>query len=218
MTRAIWLSAVLSLVATWAMFRAPTGQADPVGTVLRTFALTALFALLGRLVGSAKNRRPPSPQADRVVITILATVAVQVAAAWLAPGPLWVAAVWYLALFAAGVLFNRWCEAPARYAVLAAIFIVCATSVILMALSAARPLEEGELTSTALLRALWPNVTGIAAHPADAAWMWLAWRVTDRLRPKEARKIKSIWRIPSRRPQPKRSSVRKAAKPPRSKA
>ena len=116
MTRAIWICAVLSLVATWAMFRAPTGQADLVGTALRTVAVTALFALLGRLVGTAKNRRPPSPQADRVVITILATVAVQVLAAWLAPGPSWVAAVWYLALFAAGMLFNRWCEAPARYA------------------------------------------------------------------------------------------------------
>lgn len=218
MTRAIWISAVLCIVATWAMFRAPTGQADPVGTVLRTAAVTTLFALLGRLVGVAKNRRPPSPQADRVVITILATVAVQVTATWLAPGPLWVAAVWYLALFAAGMLFNRWCEAPARYAVLAAIFTVCATSVILMALSAARPLEEGELMSTALLRALWPNVTRIAAHPADAAWMWLAWRVADRLRPKEARKVKSIWRIPARRPQPRRSSTRRPATPPRSRA
>ena len=218
MTRAIWICAVLSLVATWAMFRAPTGQADLVGTALRTVAVTALFALLGRLVGTAKNRRPPSPQADRVVITILATVAVQVLAAWLAPGPSWVAAVWYLALFAAGMLFNRWCEAPARYAVLAAIFTVLATSVILMALSAARPLEEGELMSTALHRALWPNVTRVAAHPADAAWMWLAWRVTDRLRPKEARKIKSIWRIPSRRPQSKRHSTRRPVKPPRFRA
>lgn len=218
MTRAIWISAVLSLVATWAMYRAPAGQAHPVGTILSTVAVTALFVLLGRLVGTAKNRRPPSPQPHRVVITILATVTVEVAATWLVPGPLWVAALWYLALFASGMLFNHWCEAPARYAVLAAIFTVCATSVILMALFAARPLEEGELTNTALLLALWPNVTRIAAQPADAAWMWLAWRVTDRLRPKEARKVKSIWRIPARRPQPKRPSARRPAKPPRSRA
>lgn len=215
MTRAIWISAVLSLVALWAMFRAPADQADPVGTALKTAALSALFALIGRFVGVAKNRRPPAPLADRVVITILATVAVEVAAAWFAPGPLSAATAWYLTLFAAGLLFNRWCEAPARYAVLAAIFTVCATSVILMALSAARPLKEGELTSTALLLALWPNVTRIAAHPADAAWMWLAWRVTDRLRPKEARKVKSIWRIPARRPQSKRSAARRPVTPSR---
>lgn len=218
MTRAIWISAVLSLVATWALFRAPAGQTDPVGTALRTVAVTAMFALLGRFVGTAKNRRPPSPLADRVVVTILATVAVEVAAAWLAPGLVSAALVWYLALFASGMLFNHWCQAPARYAVLAAIFTVCATSVIVMALSAARPLEEGELTNTALLLSLWPNLTRIAAHPADAAWMWLAWRVTDRLRPKEARKVKSIWRIPARRPQPKRSSARRPATPPRSRA
>lgn len=215
MTRAIWISAVLSLAALSAMFRAPAGLTDPVGTGLRTAAATALFVLLGRFVGTAKNRRPPSPVATRVVITILATVAVEVAATWFAPGPYSAASAWYLALFAAGMLFNHWCQAPARYAVLAAIFTVGATSVILMALSAARPLEEGELTNTAMLLALWPNVTRIAAHPADAAWMWLAWRATDRLRPKEARKVKSIWRIPARRPQPKRSAARRPLRPSR---
>lgn len=217
MMRAIWISATVSLVAIYAMFRAPAGETDPVGALLRTAGGTVLLALLGRLVGTAKNRRPPSPVAARVVVTILATVAVLVAATWLAPGR-WSAAIgWYLALFAAGMLFNHWCQAPARYAVLAAVFTVVAVSVVLMALMAARPLEEGELTNTALLLALWPNVTRIASHPADAAWMWLAWRVTDRLRPKEARKARSIWRIPTRRPQPRRPG-RRPTKPPRSRA
>ena len=40
--------------------------------------------------------------------------------------------MWYVALFAAGALLNRWCDAPERFAVLVAAFVVVSSSLILM--------------------------------------------------------------------------------------
>jgi len=69
-----------------------------------------------------------------------------------------------------------------------ATFTVVAAALILMALSAARPIAQSDLASNTVLVALWPNVARIAGHPGDAAWTWLAWRVADRLRTPEARR------------------------------
>jgi hypothetical protein len=190
MLRALWISAGVVLLATFAMFKAPPGQTDPLGTLFRTALATGLLIFLGRLAGTAIHRRPPSPLAARVVTLIFVSVALEVAATWFAPTWSVAFGVWYATLFAAGVLLNRWCAAPERYAILVGTFTVVAASLILMALSAASPVAQTDLVSRTVLVALWPNVTRIAGHPADAAWMWLAWRVADRLRPPEARRPK----------------------------
>ena len=200
MIRALWISAGIVLVAIFAMFKAPPGQTDPVGTLLRTALATGLLVFLGRLVGVASHRRPPSPLATRVVIVIFLTVALEVGAIGFSPNWSVALAVWYLSLFAAGVLLNRWCEAPERYAVLVATFVVVASSVVLMVISAASPSGQTDLASNAVLVSLWPNVTRIAGHPGDAAWTWLSWRVADRLRRPEARRPKTFSRVAAKPP------------------
>lgn len=198
MIKALWVSACVVLLATAAMFKAPTGQADPLGTLLRTALSASVLVFAGRLVGTAAHRRPPSALAARVVILIFVTVAVEVAAIGFSPNWSIAFAVWYAALFAAGALLNRWCDAPERYAVLVATFIVVATSLILMVIAAVTPRAQTDLTSTAVLVSLWPNLTRIAGHPVEAAWTWLAWRLVDRLRRPEARRPKAIARPPAR--------------------
>jgi hypothetical protein len=140
------------------------------------------------------------------VVTIFATIAIEVVAIGFSPNWSIALAVWYLTLFAAGVALNRWCDAPERYAVLVATFCVVATSLILMVLAAAGSNAQAEIRSNAVLVALWPNVARIAGHPGDAAWTWLAWRVADRLRPAEARRPKApgVSRAVSKRIPPKR--------------
>lgn len=192
MIRALWVSGGVVLVALFAMSKAPSGQADPLGTLFRTALAVALLVFLGRLVGTAEHRRPPRALAPRVVILIFVTVAIEVAAMGFSPNWSIALAVWYLALFATGVLMNRWCDAPERYTVLAAAFIVVASALILMVVAAVSPTAQTDPTSRAVLVSLWPNVARIAGHPAEAAWTWLAWRLADRLRPKEARRKKLV--------------------------
>jgi len=199
MIRALWISAAIVLAAAIAMGNAPFGQADTLGTLFRTAIATAVLVFVGRFVGTAAHRRPPHALPVRVVVLIFVTVAIEVAAIGFSPNWSIALAVWYLALFAAGVLLNRWCDAPERYAVLVATFIVVVSSLILMVIAAATPRAPTDLTSNAVLVSLWPNVARIAGHPAEAAWTWLAWRVSDRLRPAEARRPKALSR-PAPRP------------------
>ena len=204
MIRALWVSASVVLLATAALFQAPPGQADPVGTLFRTALAAGVLVFLGRLAGTAAHRRPPHALAARVVVLIFVTVAVEVLAIGFSPNWSVALAVWYLALFAAGALLNRWCDAPERYAVLVAVFIVVASSLILMVIAAASPRAPADLTSSAVLVSLWPNVARIAGHPVEAAWTWLAWRVLDRLRPAEARRPKTFARAAAKPPQPRK--------------
>ena len=67
MNKALWISGGVSLAALIAMFNAPAGRADPLGTALRTIVVTVILAFLGRLVGSAAHRRPPRPSPGLVV-------------------------------------------------------------------------------------------------------------------------------------------------------
>jgi hypothetical protein len=198
MMRALWISAGIVLAAAFAMFKAPPGQADPAGTLFRTALATALLVFLGRLVGTAGHRRPPHPLPGRVVILIFVTVAIEVAAIGFSPNWSTALAAWYAALLAAGALLNRWCDAPERYAVLVAVFIVVVSSLVLMVISALSPRGQTDLASNAVLVSLWPNVARIAGHPAEAAWTWLAWRVADRLRAPEARRPKAFSRVPAK--------------------
>jgi hypothetical protein len=191
MIKALWISGGVVLIALVALFMAPAGQAEPFGTLLRTALATGLLVFLGRVLGPSQRRRPPSPMATRVLLTIFATVATLVLAVGFSPNWSVAIAVWYLALFGAGLLLNVWCDAPERYAVLVATFCVVASSLILMVIAAASSSGQVDTRSNAVLVALWPNVTRIAGHPADAAWMWLAWRVADRFRPAEARRPKA---------------------------
>jgi MFS family permease len=203
MIRALWVSASVVLLATAALFQAPPGQADPVGTLVRTALAAGVLVFLGRLVGTAAHRRPPRALATRVVVLIFVTVAIEVLAIGFSPNWSVALAVWYLALFAAGALLNRWCDAPERYAVLVAAFIVVSSSLILMVIAAATPRAPADLTSSAVLVSLWPNVARIAGHPVEAAWTWLAWRVLDRLRRPEARP-KTFARAAAKPPQPRK--------------
>jgi MFS family permease len=204
MIRALWVSASVVLLATVALFQAPPGQADPVGTLFRTALAAGVLVFLGRLVGTAAHRRPPRALATRVVVLIFVTVAIEVLAIGFSPNWSVALAVWYLALFAAGALLNRWCDAPERYAVLVAAFIVVSSSLILMVIAAASPRAPADLTSSAVLVSLWPNVARIAGHPVEAAWTWLAWRVLDRLRRPEARRPKTFARAAAKPPQPRK--------------
>ena len=187
MIKALWVSGIVMLLAVTALFKAPAGQADPFGTLLRTALATGVIIFLGQLVGTAAHRRPPHVIATRVVILIFIIVPVEVLAIGFSPNWSVALAVWYLALAAAGVLMNRWCDAPERYTIMVATFIVVASSVILMVIAALTPRAPSDLTSNAVLVSLWPNVTRIAGHPVEAAWTWLAWRAVDRLRPPERR-------------------------------
>jgi hypothetical protein len=165
---------------------------------------TALLVFLGRVVGTASHRRPPNPLAARVVSVLFVTIAVEVAAMGFSPNWSVALSAWYLALALTGVLLNRWCEAPERYAVFVATFVVVVTSLILMVISAASPMAPADLTSKSVLVSLWPNVTRIASHPGDAAWTWLAWRLADRLRTPEARRPKARGQLAVKIPKPKR--------------
>ena len=196
MIKALWVSACVVLLATAAMFKAPPGQADPLGTLLRTALAAGVLVFAGRLVGTAAHRRPPRAVAARVVILIFVAVAVEVVAIGFSPSWSIAFAVWYAALFAAGALLNRWCDAPERYTILVAAFIVVASSLILMVIAAVSPAAQTDTMSKAVLVSLWPNVARIAGHPAEAAWTWLAWRLADRLRPKEAKRKKLVPRAP----------------------
>jgi len=135
-----------------------------------------------------------------VVILIFVAVAIQVAAIGFSPNWSIAFAIWYAAFFAVGALLNRWCDAPDRYAVLVATFIVVASSLILMVIAAATPRASTDLTSNAVLVSLWPNVARIAGHPVEAAWTWAAWRVADRLRAPEARRPKAFSRPAAKAP------------------
>lgn len=187
MMKALGISGGVALIAFFALFSAPPGQAAPLGTLLRTALATGMLVFLGRVVGTASYRRPPHAVAQRVLITIFVTVTLEVIAIWASPNWSVALAVWYLTLFGTGVLLNRWCDAPERYVVLVAAFCVVTASLILMVLSAASPSAQNDLGSNAVLVSLWPNVSKIAAHPGDAAWTWLAWRIADRLRKPEMR-------------------------------
>lgn len=213
MITALWTSAGVVLVAVFAMFRAPAGQADPVGTLLRTAGAGALLLFMGRWVGKAGRRRPPNPAAVRVMVLLFVIVAIGVTADRFSPKWSVALAVWYVTLFATGVLLNRWCEAPERYAVLVATFSVVVTSLVLMTLSAASLPAQSDLASNTALVAMWPNVTRIAGHPGDAAWTWLAWRVADRLRPPEPRRLRPTSRVAARPLRPSRPSARQKHSP-----
>jgi len=204
MIKALSVSAVVAVLALLAMFAAPPGQADPLATLFRTALAAGMLVFLGQLVGTAIYRRPPHALAPRVVTLIFGTVIVEVLAIGFSPTWSVALAVWYLALFGAGALLNRWCDAPERYAVFVATFIVVASSLILMVIAAVSPRTTTDLNSNAVLVSLWPNVTRIAGHPAEAAWTWVAWRVLDRLRPPE-RRPKTADRVQTRLlPQPKK--------------
>lgn len=196
MIRALWVSGGVVLVALIAMFQAPPGQADPLGTLFRTVLSAGVLIFLGRLAGTAEHRRPPRALAVRVVVLIFVAVIIEVLALGFSPNWSIALAVWYLTLFAVGVLMNRWCDAPERYTILVAAFIVVASSLILMVIAAVSPAAQTDTMSKAVLVSLWPNVARIAGHPAEAAWTWLAWRLADRLRPKEAKRKKLVPRAP----------------------
>ncbi len=196
MIRALWVSGGVVLVALIAMFQAPPGQADPLGTLFRTVLSAGVLIFLGRLAGTAEHRRPPRALAVRVVVLIFVAVIIEVLALGFSPNWSIALAVWYLTLFGVGVLMNRWCDAPERYTILVAAFIVVASSLILMVIAAVSPAAQTDTMSKAVLVSLWPNVARIAGHPAEAAWTWLAWRLADRLRPKEAKRKKLVPRAP----------------------
>ena len=196
MVRALWVSGGVVLVALIAMFQAPPGQADPLGTLFRTVLSAGVLIFLGRLAGTAEHRRPPRALAVRVVVLIFVAVIIEVLALGFSPNWSIALAVWYPTLFAVGVLMNRWCDAPERYTILVAAFIVVASSLILMVIAAVSPAAQTDTMSKAVLVSLWPNVARIAGHPAEAAWTWLAWRLADRLRPKEAKRKKLVPRAP----------------------
>lgn len=196
MIRALWVSGGVVLVALIAMFQAPPGQADPLGTLFRTVLSAGVLIFLGRLAGTAEHRRPPRALAVRVVVLIFVAVIIEVLALGFSLNWSIALAVWYLTLFAVGVLMNRWCDAPERYTILVAAFIVVASSLILMVIAAVSPAAQTDTMSKAVLVSLWPNVARIAGHPAEAAWTWLAWRLADRLRPKEAKRKKLVPRAP----------------------
>lgn len=201
MIRAIWICAGIVLAAAFAMLQAPSGQADVFGTLFRTVLATAVLVFVGRLVGTAAHRRPPHALPSRVIILIFVTVAIEVGAMGFSPNWATAIAIWYAALLSVGALLNRWCDAPERYAVLVAAFIVVASSLVLMVIAAATPRAQADLTSSAVLVSLWPNVARIAGHPVEAAWTWLAWRAVDRLRPAEARRPKAFSRSAMKPPQ-----------------
>ena len=196
MIRALWVSGGVVLVALIAMFQAPPGQADPLGTLFRTVLSAGVLIFLGRLAGTAEHRRPPRALAVRVVVLIFVAVIIEVLALGFSLNWSIALAVWYLTLFGVGVLMNRWCDAPERYTILVAAFIVVASSLILMVIAAVSPAAQTDTMSKAVLVSLWPNVARIAGHPAEAAWTWLAWRLADRLRPKEAKRKKLVPRAP----------------------
>ena len=196
MIRALWVSGGVVLVALIAMFQAPPGQADPLGTLFRTVLSAGVLIFLGRLAGTAEHRRPPRALAVRVVVLIFVAVIIEVLALGFSPNWSIALAVWYRTLFGVGVLMNRWCDAPERYTILVAAFIVVASSLILMVIAAVSPAAQTDTMSKAVLVSLWPNVARIAGHPAEAAWTWLAWRLADRLRPKEAKRKKLVPRAP----------------------
>ena len=196
MIRALWVSGGVVLVALIAMFQAPPGQADPLGTLFRTVLSAGVLIFLGRLAGTAEHGRPPRALAVRVVVLIFVAVIIEVLALGFSPNWSIALAVWYLTLFGVGVLMNRWCDAPERYTILVAAFIVVASSLILMVIAAVSPAAQTDTMSKAVLVSLWPNVARIAGHPAEAAWTWLAWRLADRLRPKEAKRKKLVPRAP----------------------
>jgi hypothetical protein len=205
MIKALSVSAGVAVLALLALFAAPPGQAEPFGTLFRTALAVSVLGSFGwYVVGAAVYRRPPHALAPRVMILIFGAVIVEVLAIGFSPSWSVAIAVWYLALFGVGALLNRWCEAPERYAIFVATFIVVATSLILMVIAAVSPRTQADLASNAVLVSLWPNVTRIAGHPAEAAWTWLAWRLLDRLRPPE-RRPKTAGRVQTRiLPQPKK--------------
>ena len=198
---ALWISGGVVLIAVVALFFAPPGQADILGTLFRTGVGTALLVFLGRLVGGAIHRKPPNPLARNVVVTIFATVVLEVLVLRFSPNWTVALALWYIILAGTGAALNRWCDAPERYAVMVATFCVVVTSLILMVIAAASTDVQANIRSNAVLVALWPNVTRIAGHPADAAWTWLAWRVADRLRTPEPRRKRAM-ATPTARPMP----------------
>jgi hypothetical protein len=198
MIKALAVSGGLAAAAFLALFAAPAGQATPFFTLFGTALAFSLFAALGHyVVGAAAYRRPPHALAPRVMVVIFGAVIVEVLAIGFSPNWSIAIAVWYLALFGVGALLNRWCDAPERYAVFVAAFIVAASSIILMVIAALSPRTQADLNSNAVLVSLWPNVSRIAGNPADAAWTWLAWRVLDRLRPPEKR-AKAAGRVETR--------------------
>ncbi len=192
MVKALSVSVGVALAALGSLFVAPAGNVTPFGTLLRTVLAVAFLVFLGRVVGVAGRRKPPAANGRNVVITMFATVGILVASSVFSPSWSVALLVWFLALFGAGVLLNRWGNAPERYAVYVAAFCVVSTSLILMTIAAAsQPTAENVVRSNTVLVAFWPNVSRIASHPGDAAWMWLAWRVADRLRPREAKRRKA---------------------------
>ncbi|MEO8362048.1 MAG: hypothetical protein ABI672_18605 [Vicinamibacteria bacterium] len=194
MNKALAASGGLALVAFVALFQAPAapaGLADPLGTLLRTALTTAMLVLLGRLVGTAAHRKPARPMATRVVVAIVLTVAIEVTAIWASPNWSVALAVWYFTLFVLGVALNLWCDAPERYPVLVAAFVVFLSSLILIALAAASPMLALDMAASTASLSIWRNVTRMAGHPSDAAWVWLAWRIADRLRAPEAKRPKA---------------------------
>ena len=69
-----------------------------------------------------------------------------------------------------------------------AAFVVFLSSVILSVISAAT--SQRDLGADTAVIELWRNVAKVAALPGDAAWMWVAWRLADRLRAPEPRRKK----------------------------
>lgn len=191
MNKALAVSGSLAFVAFVALFKAPAGLADPFGTLLRTALATAMLVFLGRLVGTATRRKPARARATRVVIAIVMTVVIEVTAIWAAPNWSVALGVWYLTLFAIGLALNLWCDAPERYPVLVAAFVVFLSSLILIALAAASPMVAPYMAASVASLSIWRNVTRMAGHPSDAAWVWLAWRIADRLRAPEAKRPKA---------------------------
>lgn len=203
MMKVLWISAGVVAAALVAMLWAPAGQGDPFGTLFRAGLAAALLVFLGRFAGAAVHRRPPRPLFPRVAITAVVLVVVEVVAVWFSPSLAIDLAVWYVALFATGLLLNRWCDAPDRYAVAMATFSVALSSVILMTLSLAST-RQPDLAANTTLLTVWKHVARIAGIPTDAAWTWLAWRVADRFRPAEANRPKVGARVVAKPVPPKR--------------
>ena len=187
MNRAIATGLGLSAAGLMALLFAPAGQATVPGVLLRTAGATAILILFIRIVGVAAHRRPPQPAISGAIALGALTTAIIVAATSFL-GPASGAACWFGALFAAGVLLNRVCDVAERHAIVFATVCVTAASIANVAVYQIAAISGRDASAIEGVTALWRNVARLASQPVDAAWVWLAWRVADRLRTPEARR------------------------------
>ena len=191
------MSLALTGVATVALMFAPADQPSPFGTLFRTAAATAILIAFGYLAGYAAHRRPPRPEFMRTVTLGAVTIAVMSLATSLLANQMLGLAIWFLVLFASGFALNRVCDVSERHAILFAAVCVTTAAIVNVAIFHISAISMTDPSPGAGATALWRNVARIATQPTDVALVWLAWRVADRLRPRESRRPQAK---PSARP------------------